>query len=153
MAEGLLKAKLPPELKEQVIVRSAGTLNLTGNRATPFAIAAANKFGANIANHRSQGLSKQLVYDSDIVLVMDQSHKEYLLQHFPDAKENIFLLKEFSLNHEQEPPHLNIIDPIGNSLQFYETICDEINNEIERIVPTLIPLIKNKMNLAEFHAE
>lgn len=145
MAEGLLKQKLPDDIKDYVIVRSAGTLNIVGNRATPFAIAAAMKYQAKISNHHSQALSPQLVYDSDVVLVMDTSHQAYIDQEFPAAQNFTFLLKEFDRQGEIVVDKV-IIDPIGSSLSFYEATCAEINTELERILPTLTKQIKEKMN-------
>lgn len=147
IAEGLLKARLPIELKEHAIVRSAGIMNIAGNRATPYAIMATKKFGANINQHRSRGISKQLVLKADLILVMDESHKEYLNKYFPDARENIFLLKEF-MKENTPGENLNIDDPIGGSFQYYEVIAREISDEVDRILPTIKKLIQNKIKMA-----
>jgi protein-tyrosine-phosphatase len=147
MAEGLLKARLPIELKEHVIVRSAGTMNIIGNRATPYAIMAAKKFGADINQHRSRGISSQLVLKADIILVMDETHKAYLNRDFPLAHKNIFLLKEFMKDHSNGD-NLNIDDPIGASFHFYEIIAREISNEVDRVLPAIRKLIQTKIEMA-----
>jgi len=144
MAEGMLKSKLPDDLKDHVIVRSAGTLGLNGNRATPFAIMAAQKRNADISRHRSRGLTERLVNDSDIILAMDEDHRQFLEQEYPKVKENVFLLKEFAANGKKVK-YPSIDDPIGGSMRIYENTADEINEEIERILPMLIKLIRNKV--------
>ncbi|MBN2093306.1 hypothetical protein JW964_27020 [candidate division KSB1 bacterium] len=147
MAEGLLKARLPIELKEHVIVRSAGTMNIIGSRATPYAIMAAKKFGADIEQHRSKGISHQLVQKADIILVMDESHKSFLNSYFPEARENTFLLKEF-MKERTAGENLSIEDPIGASFHFYEIIAREISSEVDRILPAIKRLIQNKIEMA-----
>lgn len=147
MAEGLLKARLPIELKEHVIVRSAGTMNIVGSRATPYAIMAAKKFGADIEQHRSRGVSHQLIHKADIILGLEESHKNYLITHFPDARENVFLLKEF-MRERTDGENLSIEDPIGASFHFYEIIAREISSEVDRILPAIKRLIQNKIEMA-----
>ncbi|MBN1352119.1 hypothetical protein JXJ21_22155 [candidate division KSB1 bacterium] len=145
MAEGLLKSKLSQELRDHVIVRSAGTLGLSGNRATPFAIVAAQNKGSDISKHRSRALTERLVMESDIIFAMDEGHRRFLQNEFPQAKENIFLLKEFNTNGSKvEFP--SIEDPIGGSMRIYDLIANEINDEIERILPTLTRLIRTKIS-------
>ena len=144
MAEGLMKHKLPKELKKRVTVQSAGILNLVGNHATEFAVKAALECGANIAKHHSQGLSRELMESSDIVLVMDESHLRYISDYFPGFKENVFLLKEFACDGAL-PQKKNIEDPIGSDYDFYAFNCHEINTELDRILPTLVKLIHQKL--------
>jgi protein-tyrosine phosphatase len=144
MAAGLLQQKISPELINSVKVLSAGTLNLFGQPATEFAVKAALEFGANITQHRSQGLTRELMESADIVLVMDETHLQYIADHFPGYNENIFRLKEFS--QENLPPdNLNIDDPIGSDHDFYRFTCGEIDAELERILPTLEKLIHQKI--------
>lgn len=144
MAEGLLIHKIPEELKDYVIIRSAGTLGLVGNRATPFAITAAGNLGANISNHRSSGISEQNFHNYDLIFALDHSHKAILLENFPEAGNRIFLLKEYGLK-KKFLTRLSIADPIGGSLPVYEKTAQEINAELDRILPDLIDLIKQKL--------
>lgn len=144
MAEGLLKSKLPEDLQDHVIVRSAGTLGLSGNRATPFAIAAAKNRGGNISNHRSRALTEKLVKESDIIFALDEGHRRFLEKEFPKARGNVFLLKQFATDGKKvEFP--SIEDPIGGSMRIYEIIADEINAEIDRILPKLTVFMRNKL--------
>jgi len=143
MAEGLLKQKLPGSLKKKVDVQSAGTLNLFGNHATEFAVKAAREFGANITRHRSQGLSHELLEMADIVLGLDESHLNFIAAIFPEFKGKTSLIKEFARSTPM-PEDPNIEDPIGLDYNFYRFTCGEIDTELERILPTLVELIKNK---------
>jgi protein-tyrosine phosphatase len=147
IAEGLMRVKLPPELKEKVIVRSAGTLGLEGNPATELAIAVASDKGADISEHRSHGLSDCLVKDSDIIFAMAPEHREFVEREYPEARENVFLLKSFGRNPE-EKYYDSIEDPIGGSLRVYQECCDIIDSELDRIMPRLKSLIEEKLKQA-----
>ncbi|WP_054699675.1 low molecular weight phosphatase family protein [Desulfosarcina cetonica] len=78
MAEGLLRRALPEALEEKVIVRSAGTHALHGNRAQPEAIMAAAAHGADINDHRASELDAAMVKSADLVLVMERFHLEQI---------------------------------------------------------------------------
>ncbi len=141
MAEGLMKAMIPDELRESVIVKSAGTLGLDGHPATLYAVTTAEELGADISEHRSQGLTQELVDEANIVFAMASNHKKYFEENFPEAKENIFLLKQFDRD-KTETADIDIEDPIGRSLKIYRECGREIDEELKRILPRLLELIK-----------
>jgi protein-tyrosine phosphatase len=145
IAEGLLKTKLPDALKDQVKVISAGTLGLPGNPATYYAIQAAGELGANIAEHRSQGISEQLMREADIVFCMARGHKDILASQFSQFSENVFLLRAFD-RQPSEQFYLDVEDPIGRDLPEYRACAQLINSELERILPRLKGLIEGKLN-------
>lgn len=143
MAEGMLRALLPAEFKEKVVVKSAGTLGLDGNRATEFAIQTAHEFGADISEHRSQGLTRELAEEADIIFVMAAGHKEYMDKYHPEVRENVFLLKLFDRD-TKGAVYEDIDDPIGRGLNIYRQCGKEIHDELQRVLPRLTELIKAK---------
>lgn len=144
MAEGLMKQKIPSELRDKVKVQSAGTLGLVGNPATEYAIEAAREKGADLSDHKSQGVTETLLKDSDLIFVMSSEHKIFLENRFPDVRENIFLLKKFG-REPGEKIRPNIEDPIGESYRVYQKCCKTIETELERIWPTVESLIEAKL--------
>jgi protein-tyrosine phosphatase len=144
MAEGLMKIKLPDGYRERVTVGSAGTLGLHGNPATDFAIHVAGELGADISQHRSQGISEELVKDADIIFAMTPEHQAYLEQAFPEVRDNVFLLKTFDRQPGEEFDEF-IDDPIGATLAVYRECARIINEELERILPRLTRLIEEKV--------
>ncbi|MFQ5753560.1 MAG: low molecular weight protein arginine phosphatase [bacterium] len=144
MAEGLLKAMLPPEYKDKVVVHSAGTLGLEGYPATDFAIQVANDYGADISQHRSQGLSEKMLKDMDIIFAMAPDHKRILQNYFPEIRENVFLLRSFGRHPEEEYVD-DIEDPIGASLEVYQKCGEIIDAELKRILSRLMQLVKEKV--------
>ena len=142
MAAGLLKVKLPPHLQEEVNVVSAGTLGLQEQPATPNAVEVAQERGADIRDHRSQGLSESLVANSDIIFCMAQEHRDYMLRHFPAFRDNVFLLRDFAASDKLEDP--DIFDPIGSSIGVYRECRRIIESELDRILPYLVDLIEQQ---------
>lgn len=146
MAAGLMNAKLSPELKDKVMVRSAGTLGLVGNPATNFAVMAAKEKGVDISQHRSQGLNPYLVKESDIIFVMAPEHKAFIEKEYPEVRENVFLLRSFGRNLAEKNPD-SIEDPIGGNLEVYQKCCEIIDSELDRIMPRLKQLIEEKLKV------
>jgi protein-tyrosine phosphatase len=144
IAEGLMKTKLTNEFRERVTVDSAGTLGLDGNPATDFAIHVASELGADISQHRSRGISEELVKDADIIFAMTPEHQAYLEKAFPEVRDNVFLLKTFDRQPGEEFDEF-IDDPIGGTLAVYRECARIINEELERILPRLARLIEEKM--------
>lgn len=144
MAEGLLKKKLYLKYKRKVKIQSAGTLGINGNPATLHAITAAKEKGVDISNHVSKGVNEKLVSGSDIIFTMEGHHKEYLDRYFPKYKENVFLLKSFNMKGKK-PKSLSIKDPIGEGLTTYRRVINQIDRELERILPQLQILIDDKL--------
>src|SRR5512141_235703 len=60
-------------------VRSAGTWAIPGQSVIPEAYQAAQKLGLNLADHRAERVSVQLLSAYDLILVMQASQKEALL--------------------------------------------------------------------------
>lgn len=144
MAEGLMKIKVPEKYRERVVVSSAGTLGINGQHATDLAIQAAGELGADISRHRSQGLREELVRRADVIFAMAREHKDYLEREFPQVRDNMFLLKTFD-----RPPNEiavdSIDDPIGASLSVYRQCAQIIDSELNRILPRLLQLMKEKL--------
>lgn len=145
MAEGLLKKKLYPKYRRKLEVRSAGTLGINGNPATLHAITAAKEKGVDISNHISRGVNEDNVSNADIIIAMEDHHKEYLERYFPKYRENVFLLKAFN-REGKKPKNVAIEDPIGERLTTYRRVINQIDEELDRILPQLQELIDNKLN-------
>ncbi|MFQ5633411.1 MAG: hypothetical protein ACE5I1_31985, partial [bacterium] len=88
----MLKSKVNASLQKSVNVASAGTLGINGSPATEFAITTARELGAEISQHRSQGITQELAKGSDIIFAMAPEHQEFLRTRFPEVRENTFLL-------------------------------------------------------------
>lgn len=144
MAEGLLKAKLPSDLVEKVVVQSAGTLGIEGARATAFAVEAVRELDADISGHFSQGVTGELLQKADLIFALARNHRDFLLDYFPAVSDKVFLLRTFDRDRS-EPIDEDIDDPVGASRTVYQQCAELLNSELQRIMPRLLALIRAKL--------
>lgn len=89
MAEGLLQSKLPNKN-----VSSAGIHALVGESADPIAIELLTSQSVDIKNHKARQISSLLCKQSDLILVMESFHKDFLLERYPFCRGKIYHLCE-----------------------------------------------------------
>ena len=130
MAKGLLEKKLKEINRPNVEVLSAGIAMVAGLGATEETRRLLAREGIDVSGHLSQKVTQDLVKKSDLILVMEKLHEERMLELTPEAKNRLFLLKEFAKIGDN---NLNIIDPIGKSEDFYAETFGTIKEAIERI--------------------
>lgn len=130
MAEALLKKKLKEANREDIEVISAGTMMLSGLGATELSKEILRRQDIDVSSHISKEITREMIRKSDLILVMEKIQEERILEMEPDVKNRLFLLKEFAKINSGE---LNIEDPIGKSLEFYEKTFEIIREAIERI--------------------
>ncbi len=141
MAEGILRAKLPRSLAQRILIKSAGTLGIEQEPATPLARRVAAEHGADLSRHRSRGVNKKLVTWSDFILVMEQAHVRFLKERYPEAAERVFLLRTFARAPQELADNGEVPDPIGGDLATYRACGDLIARELERLLPVLSDLV------------
>ena len=122
MAEGLLMNRLPETLKPVVLVRSAGTHGLHGNRAEPFAVKAAAAHGADIGDHRARILDAGMIRSADLVLAMEKYHIDKINDLLFFRCKYAMLLGTFAAKRENP----EVEDPYGLPFGAYETCASEI---------------------------
>jgi L-threonylcarbamoyladenylate synthase len=130
MAETYLKKLLAKEGRVDIKVNSAGMMALDGLGASIETRQILAQEGIDAGAHRSKKVTKELINRSDIILVMEKIHEERILELAPEAKNRLFLLKEFAKISDSS---LNIADPIGGSIEFYRRTFATIKEAVERI--------------------
>jgi len=73
-------------------VESAGTWTTEGKPAPNDAIEIAGSFGINLNAHQTRMVNKQIMEENDLIIVMEEGHKEALQVEFPTAHNKIYLL-------------------------------------------------------------
>lgn len=120
MAEGIARAILKAgHPSVDTLVRSAGVSAMGGAPATPEAIEAVRRYGADLAAHRSTPLTREQVAGADVIFAMTRAHAELARQAVPGA--DVRLL---------DPEGRDVPDPVGSSQDVY----DEAAATIERLV-------------------
>ena len=147
MAEGILKKMLADRGVRNVKVSSAGTHGLLHAPASLFAIQVARAYEVDLSRHHSRELTPDMLLTADLILAMSWEHIEHIKRMDEKAGGRTYLLKAFARplpvsNEDQRKGVLSIKDPIGGGLDDYERSFSEIAEEIERILPELLRLVK-----------
>jgi protein-tyrosine-phosphatase len=137
MAEGILKEIFKQQNLDNICVSSAGTISIMNWGSTPETVEVMKKRGIDVSGYKSRPVSKELIKKADIILVMTDVHKIDIVAIDNLAKKKIKLLKEFQSLSEGS---LNIADPIGHDIEFYQK-CSE---EIERCLLGFVKWLKTQ---------
>ena len=130
MAEAIFKTKMPPRWHDLLEVSSAGTAAWDGQPASVTAIEVLRRDGIDLSRHRARLLTREMVEGADLVIVMEDRHRERIHQLVPETKAPIVVLGE--LDPGRESP--DIYDPIGGDIGVYEKTRDELNGLVERLI-------------------
>ena len=117
MAEGIMNS-----MGKNVLAASAGLFAEEGTGASENAVIAAEKFGADIKNHRARQLTAGMVDSADLILTMTMAHKMSL----PNI-EKVKTLAECARGIG------DVCDPYGGDIQEYMHCAEEIKKFIEMI--------------------
>ena len=114
MAAALLRRKLNAEKMVDWQVGSAGTWARDGNPAPEYGRRLMASVGMDISHHRSRVVTKEILNDADLILTMEEGHKEALRAEFPSAGPRVSMAfsspRRFSLRHRQRPrPRLDVL--------------------------------------------
>ena len=73
-------------------VGSAGTWTTEGRPAPNDAVEIARSLGVNLGAHQTRMVNKKMLEEADLIIVMEEGHKEALRVEFPFAQNKIHLL-------------------------------------------------------------
>lgn len=128
MGEFLLKQRADAA-GATVTVASAGLGALVGHGADPFAVEVMNEHGVDIATHRAQQLTAELVKQHELILVMERWQQKEIEHLYPFSRGRVHLLGKWD--------DAEIADPYKKSkaifLEAYEKIdkaCNEWCNKL-----------------------
>jgi protein-tyrosine-phosphatase len=96
-----------------VDVQSAGTSAWDGAPASDGALLVGMERGIDLAQHRAQMLTREMLRDSDVILAMGPHHLERIE----------------ALGGSTRP----VNDPIGGELEVYRSTADELEQEVRRV--------------------
>ena len=138
MAEGLFKKYLKEAGKADIKVTSAGIMALDGFAPTDETVKVMKDQGVDVSGIRSKRLTEEIVKASDLILVMEDMHKDFILRLVPEAASKTYLLKKFrSHDTRKYPEDSDVPDPIGKPIDFYKLSLEIINEEAKRITGLL----------------
>ncbi|MDD4980641.1 MAG: L-threonylcarbamoyladenylate synthase [Candidatus Omnitrophica bacterium] len=130
MAKALLEKKLKEQSRQDIEVLSAGIMAVEGLGATEEVRELMKQEGMDVSAHHSQRVNKEMLARADLILVMERLHEQRILEMAPEAKNKLFLLKEFAKIKDN---NLDIADPIGRAPEFYADSLRIIKEAVERV--------------------
>ncbi len=136
MAEGLFKKAMQSRQKD-FVVGSAGVAAPDGMASTQETIRAMKRAGVDMSGHRSRRLTQSLVETADKIYVMEKFHELLILNSWPQAKNKVHLLMEYSPERIPGMEPDDVPDPIQTSDEYYGQILKVVEGCIENIVKTL----------------
>ena len=116
----LISMQLP-----NVEVRSAGIYALEGGDMSENSKSVLEAHQISM-DHYSKLVSKDDLQWADLILTMTNTHKELVLQLYPEVKEKIFTLKEYTAPYTSK----DISDPFGGDYHQYEQTFLELKQYI-----------------------
>lgn len=131
MSQAILQDSLKKESGKlaKIEVFSAGVFAMDGQEASYGAIEAMKKMQISIKKHCSTMLTSDIIEVVDLILAMTESHKQLILQKSPNARQKIYTLKEFAIGEKGD-----ILDPFGQSVEFYQKSAEEIKKYVQAVL-------------------
>ena len=135
MAKGYFEKKMEELGKTGIEALSAGIAPLAGMKATKEAIQVLSEEGVDVSNHCARNITGLAIREADLIFVMENIHKKYIVDMYPNAEKKTYLMKDFKkVGNFEVSDNPNIPDPIGKDISFYKEIFSVIKDSIERIL-------------------
>ena len=134
MAQALfqkIRDEIAPELNYQA--DSAGIAVTGGSTPTREAIFCMARQGLDITTSRAKTVNDKIITKSFLILTMTRQQKDFLEKHFPQARHKIFLLRTFCFTNSHTK-NQEIADPYGKIILFYEKICQQLEQDIIKLI-------------------
>jgi protein-tyrosine-phosphatase len=137
MAEALFESLLrSKKLTGAWTVASAGTWAQDGNPASENGRELMKTWHLDLSEHRSRIVRPEMLEAADLILTMEENHKEALLAEFDSLAGRVFMLSEMiGRVHD-------IRDPYGESMQEYRDTAREIAEYLDKGYPKILELVE-----------
>ena len=99
MAEYILQEELSKEGMDDLLVESAGVIAYDGDQAASRAIEEMRHHSIDMTGHRTRRLTRQMIEEAEMILVMEQGHLHAVLHSSPSATEKTFLMASIIPDH------------------------------------------------------
>ena len=131
LAEYLFRSRLE---RVSAKVSSAGIQALVNQPADVLAQEIAQTHGLDLSPHLGRQVEKSVLEEHELVLVMEDHHRDYIRSRFPQVSGKVFLLGKW----EEE---MQIPDPYKKSPDFFKEVYSQIDRSVAHWV--------NRMNGAD----
>ena len=111
-----------------ISVDSAGLAAMVDYEADATGQSVARDRGIDMSGHKAKQVTRSLIGQSDLILVMDDEHLSRLHRKYPDSRGKSFKLGKLKGDK-------NIVDPYLKSQSFFELVFNEIDEAVETWLP------------------
>ena len=131
MAHRMLEKRVKDLKRNDIEVHSCGVFAYNGDRPTSQGIEVMKSYEVDLTSHRATNIHNSNIEDMDIILCATTSHKNNVINMYPNLEEKIFTMKEYVGYNKED---FDIDDPWGLSTKVYENCAREIDDCIEKII-------------------
>jgi protein-tyrosine phosphatase len=115
-------------LSRNIQIKSAGTIDFGPRQATYAARQVMSEKGLDLDTHESKHINKELCEWADLILVMENEHKQYLQSHYPYTDGKVHLLSEFAGEEG------DIADPLAAGIETYRRCSGHIESLVTEVM-------------------
>jgi protein-tyrosine-phosphatase len=137
MAEGLLREALAARGIDHVTVASAGTGAWEGAPASEGAYLVGLEHGLDLSEHRARLLTREMVREADLLLVMSGHHLARVAELGGEQKAH--LLAWYA---GRDADRAEVTDPFGADLAIYRTTFSELKELIGVVVSRVAGMVR-----------
>jgi protein-tyrosine-phosphatase len=127
-----------PGALKRIQIESAGTKAVHGGRVNDVVALIARKEGFSLREHKADGLTAKSLRKADLILVMEQEHKEFILKRWPEAEGKVFRLMEYGWQGDETVESLDVPDPTGRQAADFQEFIDTAHIEADRLLHELV---------------
>jgi protein-tyrosine-phosphatase len=128
LAEGIARREAIERGLIDFEVSSAGTSAWNGAPASDGGVLVALEHGVDLTGHRARQLTREIVQENDVILVMGPHHLERAEALGGEAKAH--LLTHYAAHGSTDRA---VSDPFGGDLEVYRATYEELEKEIKRV--------------------
>ncbi|KJR95974.1 MAG: hypothetical protein VR68_16485 [Peptococcaceae bacterium BRH_c4a] len=136
MARAMASRELEKDGVAGVEVLSAGTCAISGQPASPNALAVMQEMGIDLKDHRSAIIDKRMVEEADLILAMTAGHRQAVYELCPEVGPKLHTLAGYALMTG------DVHDPYGGDLETYRRVADQLEGMIRSAVDRLVKEIR-----------
>lgn len=128
MAGGLLEKALDDDGDGSIKVSTAGINVYVPTPASENAVKIMEEMDVNISDHMSRQVNKEDIEDADLVLVMTSSHRNILIDLYPQYSDKIYTISEYAYGTDGD-----IVDPFGGDEEEYRECACQLKEAVEAV--------------------
>lgn len=134
-----------PAALRRLKITSAGTNAVTGGRVNDVVALIARNHGFSLRRHLAEPLTAKLIKKADLIVTMEQEHKDKILEKYPGAETKVFRLMEYGWQGVERDEGervkeeiLDVPDPTGKNVEDFQAFIDTAHAETDRLMHELM---------------